>query len=694
MSSMTRFALYLPALFVLVFIAAGCGTRPGQDAAADQTPGFDAEAIDTSIDPCDDFYQYACGNWIAKNPIPADRGVYTRFSELAERNLSILRGILEEVSKPGAAGDSQERWIGDFYAACMDEEGIEEKGSAPLDDDLARIDAMTSVDDLAGILAHLHASGVSVSPSSPRTPTVFFSFESGQDFKDATSVIGAIDQGGLGLPDRDYYIKEDEKSVEVRGKYRDHLRRVFELIGDTPERAEDEAAAVIEMETSLARASQDLVTRRDPQKIYHPMTLDEMKRLAPSFGWDRYLEMVEAPPIPSLNVIAPEFLEGMQGLIENAPVEQFKSYLRWHLVRATSSLLSSPFVDAGFDFYGRTLGGAKELRARWKRCVRLTDSNLGEALGKPYVELTLGAEGKQRTLQMVRALERALEEDIEGLEWMTAETKKRALEKLHKIENMIGYPDEWRDYGSVGVRRDDLVGNVRRSRAFEFDRWLDKIGKPVDPDEWYMSPPTVNAYYNPQMNNINFPAGILQPPFYDNSMDDAVNFGGIGMVIGHELTHGFDDMGRQFDADGNLSGWWTEEDDKRFTERAECFVEQYSNYTAVDDLKLNGRLTLGENVADNGGLRIALMALLDTIGDAPVEPIDGFTPAQRLFLGNAQVWCANVSDEAARLRAQTDPHSLYRFRVNGVVSNMPEFREAFTCEEGDAMVREDVCRVW
>ncbi|MFQ5878001.1 MAG: M13 family metallopeptidase [Acidobacteriota bacterium] len=693
MSLSTR-PLIASLLVLLALVPAGCRAPSGPGPAARATPGFDIEAIDRSVDPCDDFYQYACGNWIANNPIPPDRGVYTRFSELQERNLAILRDILEQARQPDPGRSPAERLIGDLYAACMDEDGVEERGAAPLRADLDRIDAMTSKDELASVIARLHAGGLNSVPSFGRAPTVLFGFESEQDFKDATSQIAAVDQGGLGLPDRDYYLKEDDRSRETRDKYREHVRAMFALLGERPERAAEQAGAVMEVETALARASLDLVSRRDPAKIYHKMTRAGLAALAPSFSWESYFESLGAPPIGSLNVRVPDFFKGVEALIREIPLESLKSYLRWQVARITAPLLSSPFVNANFEFYGKTLGGAKELRARWKRCVQLVDANLGEALGRPYVERTLGAEGKERTLRMVRALERALEKDIEELPWMSDATKRRALEKLHAITNKIGYPDEWRDYGSIRIDRGDLVGDVRRCRSFEMKRWLDKIGKPVDPDEWFMSPPTVNAYYDPQMNNINFPAGILQPPFYDNAMDDAVNFGGIGMVIGHELTHGFDDQGRQFDAAGNLHDWWTEEDDARFRERAECFVEQYAGYTAVDELKLNGRLTLGENVADNGGLRIAFAALADTLGGRPAEPIDGFTPAQRLFLGNAQVWCANVSEEAARLRAQTDPHSLYRYRVNGVISNMPEFREAFGCEEGDPMVREAACRVW
>jgi putative endopeptidase len=676
--------------------AAPSASATAADAPASKMPktlGFDISALDRSTDPCVDFYQFACGSWIKSNPIPPDRGYWGRGGEVQERNLAILRDILEQAAPPDPKRSPVMRQIGDLYASCMDEKTVESKGAAPLKPELDRIAKIASKKDLAAEVGHLHVIGANQG-AGRGVGGILFDFGSLQDFKDASSVIAGVDQSGLGLPDRDYYLKDDPKSVETRKKYQEHVEKTFRLLGDKPEAAAAEAKAVMDFETALAKVSLDKVSRRDPQKLYHMLTREELVALAPSFDWSGYFREVHAPAFKSLNVTYPEFFKGVELQLGMASLDDWKSYLRWHLASSWSPLLSSPFVDESFAFYGQTLGGAKENRPRWKRCVEVVDRSLGEALGQPYVERTFGAEGKARMLKMVHALESSLQEDIKDLPWMTEATKKQALVKLAAISNKIGYPDKWRDYSSVKIDRSDLVGNVARARTFEMARDLGKVGKPVDKGEWLMSPPTVNAYYDPQMNNINFPAGILQPPFFDNKMDDAVNFGGIGMVIGHELTHGFDDEGRQFDADGNLKDWWTEQDSKEFDKRAACVVDEYSGFTAVDDVKINGKLTLGENTADNGGMRIAYMALMDTLGGKEPGKIDGFTAEQRFFLGNGQVWCANVSDEAARMSALTNPHSLPKYRVNGVVANMPEFRKAFDCKEGSPMVRADSCRVW
>jgi endothelin-converting enzyme/putative endopeptidase len=596
----------------------------------------------------------------------------------------VLRDILEKASKDTPGRNPIDRMIGDHYTACMDEKGIEAKGTKPIKAVLDRVAALPSKEALAGEVARLHPAGVNV----------LFRFRSVQDFKDATSVIAIADQGGLGLPDRDYYTKEDPRSVEIREKYVAHVGKMFGLLGDSPEAAAAGAKTVMEIETALAKVSLERVKRRDPANIYHKMPLAELVSLTPGFSWKDYLAGIRAPETTSLNVAVPDFFKGLETIIASTDLEKLKTYLRWQTVHAASDILPSAFVDEDFDFYGRTLSGSKELRPRWKRCVDRTDDELGEALGQRYVEATFGADGKERMLRMVVALEKALAEDIRTLPWMTETTKKQALAKLDAIANKIGYPDEWRDYSSVRISRDDAVGNSQRAGAFEFARQLGKIGKPVDKREWQMTPPTVNAYYNPLMNNINFPAGILQPPFFDRKMDDAVNFGGIGAVIGHELTHGFDDQGRKFAPNGTLQDWWTEQDGKEFESRATCIADQYSGYTAVADVKLNGRLTLGENTADNGGLRIAYMALKDTLKGKKVASVDGYTPEQRIFLGWAQVWCQNRTDEIARMLAQVDSHSPGEYRVNGVVSNMPEFQEAYQCKAGSAMTRENACRVW
>jgi putative endopeptidase len=459
--------------------------------------------------------------------------------------------------------------------------------------------------------------------------------------------------------------------------------------------ARADAANVLVIETALAKGSLDRVSRRDPEKVYHKMSKNDLDALTREFRWNRYLTGAGSPEFQDLNVVWPDFFKAMSEEIKDARLEQWKIYLTWHLLHSEAPILPTAFVKENFDFYGKTLTGATELRPRWKRCVDFTDNQLGEALGQKYVDRTFGTEGKQRTLKMVDALEKALDQDLQQLSWMTPATKKQALVKLKAITNKIGYPDQWRDYSSVVIKPDDAIGNGMRADDFEFHRVLNKIGKPVDRLEWEMTPPTVNAYYDPQMNNINFPAGILQPPFYDNHMDDGVNFGGIGMVIGHELTHGFDDEGRQFDAQGNLHDWWTPQDSKEFEQRAACVADEYSSFTVAPGVHINGKLTLGENTADNGGVRIALMALLNTLGDKMTkDKIDGFTPEQRLFLSFGQIWCENQREESLRLQVQTDPHSPAKYRVNGVVENMPEFQKAFSCKPGQPMVKTNACRVW
>jgi putative endopeptidase len=646
--------------------------------------GFDTAWMDNTANPCTDFYQYACGTWLAKNPIPPDQSRWGRFNELEERNLAILREILETSAVPQPNRTPIEQKIGDYYASCMDEKAINAKGLAPLKPELDRISALKDKKNLAAVVAHLHRIGV----------RALFGFGSDPDYKNSKWMIAVAAQGGLSLPDRDYYLKTDPKSVELRQQYEKHVQAMFHLLGDSEAEASRRANVVLDFETGLAKSSLDRVTRRNPEKIYHKMTAKELEALNPSFSWPRYFQGVKAPSFQSLNVAEPDFFRGVEQQLQSQSLDNWRTYLTWRLLHSSAPLLPAPFVEENFNFYGKILTGAKELRPRWKRCVSMVDDELGEALGRKYVEKTFGAGSKERMLKLVDAIERALAEDLKSLDWMTPATKQRALEKLHAVTNKIGYPDKWRDYSSVRIVRGDALGNSIRASEFEVGYELAKIGKRVDPKEWFMTPPTVNAYYNPTMNNINFPAGILQPPFFDNKMDDAVNYGGIGAVIGHELTHGFDDQGRKFDGQGNLRDWWTPRDAQQFEKRAQCFVDQYSGYTAVDSVKLNGKLTLGENVADNGGLRLAYMALMDILGGKQPPKIDGFTAAQRFFLGWGQIWCQNITSEGARLRATIDPHSPGEYRVNGVVSNMPEFREAFGCREGQPMVREKACRVW
>jgi endothelin-converting enzyme/putative endopeptidase len=673
---------------ILIVGCVAASAQSGKDkkqTGAQSTPVFDPAAIDSTVDACVDFYQYACGTWLAKNPIPPDRPEWARFDELEERNLAILRDILEKAAVNSPKRSPVEQKIGDYYAACMDEAAIEKKGIEPIKPELDHIAALADKDALPEEVARLQRAGTSV----------MFLFSSQQDFKNANSMIALADQGGLGLPERDYYLKDDQKSVETRQKYVEHVTKMFQLLGDSQKRAAARAQAVMTIETALATGSLDVVTRRDPAKIYHKTRSEELAvSLDPSFGWPRYLKAVNAPPIENLNVAVPEFFKALDSLINTASVDDWKSYLTWHVVHAQAPLLPRAFVNENFDFFGKFLTGAQELRPRWKRCVQFVDGDLGEALGQKYVERTFGAEGKERTLQMVHTIEKELGKDLMALDWMSPATKQKAIEKLHAISNKIGYPDKWRDYSSVKIVRGDAVGNDERATEFEFQRELDKIGKPVDHTEWQMTPPTVNAYYDPQMNDINFPAGILQPPMFDKSADDAANLGAIGSIIGHELTHGFDDEGRQFDAKGNLRDWWTARDAAEFEKRADCLVGEYSSFKAVDDVKVNGKLTLGENTADYGGLRMAYMALMEDLAAKAMPKVDGFTSEQRFFLAYAQSNCENESDELLRLGAQTDPHSPPKFRVNGIVQNMPEFQQAFGCRLGQPMVRKPACRVW
>jgi putative endopeptidase len=657
-----------------------------QNASTTAIPSFNAAAMDKSADPCADFYQYACGGWIKENPVPPDQPEWGRFDELAERNREILRAILEKaaVAKPGRTPNEQK--IGDYYASCMDEAAINQKGIAAVKPEFDRIDAVKDKNELPALVAYLHSKGINV----------LFSFGSGSDFKNAQMVIGQADQGGLSLPDRDYYLKDDAKSVELRKTYLEHVTKMFELMGEKAEQAQASANAVMRVETALAKGAMDRVERREPQNIYHKLSAEQWQGLTPSFSYARYLEGVNAPKFSSLNVAVPDFFKALDTELKNTSLEDLKIYMKYHFVHSQAEFLPSAFVNENFNFFGKTLTGAKELRPRWKRCTSSTDGDLGEALGKAYVDQTFPPQAKDRTLKMVRALEDALRRDIQGLDWMTETTKKQALIKLEAIENKIGYPNKWRDYGRLQIVRGDALGNSLRANDFEVHRQLNKIGKPLDKQEWQMTPPTVNAYYDPSENDINFPAGILQPPFYDFKADDALNFGAIGAVIGHELTHGFDDQGAQFDPKGNLHNWWTPEDEKAFKERTQCLVKEYDSFIAVDDLHVRGALTLGENTADNGGLRIALMALLASMAADPRVPakIDGYSPEQRAFLGWGQIWCENQTPEFARLLANVNEHSPGRYRVNGVVSNMPEFQKAWGCKAGQPMVRQNACRVW
>jgi predicted metalloendopeptidase len=649
-------------------------------------PKFDIANIDKTVDPCVDFYQYACGNWMKNNPIPGDQPIWLSFVEVYEHNLLVLRQILEKAAANDPRRSAVTQKIGDFYASCIDEAAVNKAGAAPLKPELDRIAAIKDKTQMLEVMAHEQLVG----------PNPLLGFGSSPDLHNADLTIAFIDQSGLSLPDRDYYLKDDAPTVAIRKAFVDHVTKMLTFMGQSPEQAAQSADTVLKIETELAKASMERTLRRDPKNRDHKMTVAEAEALAPNFHFDRYFAASGAPSFTELNVGNPDYFKSVNAVVESTPLDAWKTYMTWHMLNNAASWLSDNFVQQDFKFQ-QAITGQKELPVRWKRCVNATDNSLGEALGQPYVDATFGAEGKARMLKMVDALENSLKGDITTLPWMTETTKKEALIKLAAIRNKIGYPDKWRDYSKLTVARGDLLGNIHRASEFESNRQLQKIGKPVDKQEWVMTPPTVNAYYSGNHNEIVFPAGILQPPFFDRTMDDAVNMGGIGLVIGHELTHGFDDQGRKFDPKGNLRDWWTAEDGKEFEQRASCVADEYSSFTAVDDLKLNGRLTLGENTADNGGARIALMALHDLMAQAKQDPnnkVDGFTPDQRFFLGFGRVWCQNTTPELSRMLVRVDPHSPGRWRVNGVVRNMPEFQKAFGCKAGQPMAPENACRVW
>ena len=650
------------------------------------TPSLDLNAMDRAADPCVDFYQYTCGGWMKNNPIPPDQSTWSVYGKLANENQQFLWGILEQASKPSPNRTAVQQKIGDYFASCMDEARVEKLGASPLKPMLGRIAAVKSTRDFAPLLAELHVNSY--------TSGFLFGFGSNQDFGDATQVIAFADAGGLGLPDRDYYFKDDARTKEIREKYVKHIQRMFELLGDAPAQAAMNAQTVMKLETTLAGSHLTRVEQRNPYNLYHKMDRAKLKALTPSFDWDRYLDLTGIGNVGTFNVTQPKFFQTLEQQIKAVPLDDWKTFLRWHLVRSRAPYLSSAFVQADFDFYRKTLRGVSEISPRWKRCVNYVDRDLGEALGQEFVARTFSPQTKQRTLDMTQRIEKAMESEIEQLDWMSEATKKRALEKLHSMVNKIGYPDKWRDYSSVQIAREDFYGNATRATIFESRRQLGKIGKPLDRGEWGMTPPTVNAYYNPQMNDINFPAGVLQPPLFDPKMDDAPNYGNTGGTIGHELTHGFDDEGRQFDADGNLKDWWTPEDAKRFEEKVDCVREQYAQYVIVDDIKINSKLTSGEDVADIGGTLLAYLAWKDATEDQELKPVDGLTPDQRFFIGYAQWTCNNIRPEELRVRAVTDPHSPGKYRVNGVVVNIPEFQKAFGCKPGQPMYREKACKVW
>jgi putative endopeptidase len=672
---------------VLLLVAVAAAAAGSPDVAPPRS-GVDLSGMDTSVKPYEDFYQYANGKWLEKTSIPADRPMVAMFTLLRDHNQDVLHAILEEAAKDaGAPKDSVTAKVGAFYRSGMDEARIEAAGIKPLQEEFDRIAAVKDAAGLVEAVARLHGHGVSAG----------LRFGPEPDLKDSRRMIGELHQGGLGLPDRDYYLKTDAKTEAIRTAYREHVEKMLTLLGEKPEEAAAHARTVLDFETRLAKASKTRVELRDPKANYHLMSVDKLQSEAPGLAWKAYFEGVGLGDLKEVNVAQPDFFKEVGVLATSVPLDDWKTYLRWHLLNACADKLSPPFVEEDFHFNGTVLTGVPQIRPRWQRVLETTDHLLGEALGQLYVAKAFPPEAKAKAEELVRNVKAALRDRLETLDWMSPETKKEALKKLDAIAVKIGYPAKWKDYTGLAVEDDVYVRNVLRAEAFERRRELAKIGKPVDRSEWHMTPPTVNAYYNASQNEIVFPAGILQPPFFDAAADDAVNYGGIGMVIGHELTHGFDDHGREFDADGNLRDWWTPQDEKTFKERAAKIAEQYDGYEVLDGLHINGKLTLGENIADLGGLKIAYLALHKALAGKPAPgKIDGYTPEQRYFLAFAQLWRAKIRPEAARVRLATDPHSPPRFRVLGPLYNTPEFFEAFgaTPEQAGGRLNPKPVRIW
>jgi putative endopeptidase len=657
------------------------------------SPSLDLTSLDRSVSPCDNFYKFSCGGWQKNNPIPADQSTWSVYAKLTNDNQQFLWGILESDAKATKRTDVQQK-VGDYFEACMNTSAIDKLGDAPVRGHITAIDALQTRKELVSSIGAQHALG----PGS-----YFFGSNTEQDAADSAKMIAAVNAGGLGLPDRDYYIKEDAKSITIRKQYVAYMEQLLTLYGESAAQAQADADATMRIETALAKASLTRVERRDPHKIYHLMTVAELSQLAPSINWPEYLanqqgaedENRKKPePVKQLNVSQPEFIKAVETELTTEPLSSLQGYLRVHVLTAWAPYLSHPFEQASFDFFSKTLRGTPSMPPRWKTCTRAVDRNLGEALGQEFVKRTFSADTKAKTQLMTEQIETAMQHEIETVDWMSPETKQEALRKLHAIRNKIGYPDRWRDYTNLRVQRDLYAANVQRAYLFERKREWNKLGKPVDLNEWGMTPPTVNAYFNPQMNDINFPAGVLQPPLYDPKLDDAPNYGNTGSTIGHELTHAFDDEGRQFDAKGNLRDWWTATDAKGFEDRINCIRDQYAGYIIVDDIHINSKLTSGEDVADLGGTLLAYIAWKKQTEAHPLPNVDGFTPDQRYFIGMAQWACENERPENLRVNAITNPHSPGFARVNGVVVNMPEFQRAFSCKQGQPMVRTPSCKIW
>jgi len=677
---------FLAVLVLLLGVAVLYLAGNGSSAPEASLRPFDSANLDKSCKACDDFAQFAGGGWQKTHPIPAEYPMWGSFVTVTDENQKKLKALLEAAAQnTAAAPGSNEQKIGDFYASCMDTATIDAQSTKPIQESLNAIASLSNKTDLPALIAHLHAERVQA----------FFDFASSQDDQDSSKVIAEADQGGLGLPDRDYYTRADAESKALREKYANHIAKMFGLLGDSADKAAVEAHAVLAIETRLAAASLTNVEMRNPETQYHILDRAKLQALTPHFFWPAYFQAAGHPELTSINAAQPSFFKGMDAEIASRPVDDWKVYLRWRLIDRMATSLSAPFVAEDFDFSNKTLTGAKEIPPRWKVCSRSVDRNLGEALGQLYIKNYFSADAKNRMLEMVHELTAALRDDIPTLSWMGAQTKQAAIAKLDAFGVKIAYPDKWRDYSALNIDRSLYAANIMRSFAFEHARDLNKIGKPFDRSEWFISPVTVDAFYSGQRNEIVFPAGILQPPFFDPQRDDAYNYGAIGAVIGHEITHGFDDQGAKFDPQGNLRNWWVPDDLRNFQERGQCVADQFSGYVVEGDLHENGKLVEGESIADLGGLAIAYAAYQHHIqSKLAVDDGSGFTPAQRFFLGFSQVWMVNLRPEVARLMANTNPHALPKFRTNGPLSNMAEFAAAFGCKHGDPMVREKVCRIW
>ncbi len=671
---------------------AGCAaTEPAAPTVAREFSDAEiAEAvfadIDQETDPCDDFYRYACGSWLDRTPLPADQPIWGRtFSVVRDKNLEVLKGILEESRRePGESGDRAR--VGNFYGACMDTEAIEAAAASPLDPWLAQIDA---IDDRVSFLE-------TVGRMQRFGAAALFEVTVFPDFKDPSRYLLFYSQGGLGLPNRDFYFREDERSVGLRAAYQSQVAKMLGYVGTDPEAAAEAARGILEFETALASNSRAPAQMRDLEALYNKIDLVGLKEKAPSLSWEAFQEGTGFPGVEEINIAVPEYFEALDGLVSKADLALLKDYLRWNLISATAPWLADEIAEAKFDFYGRKLSGQQEQEPRWKRCATATDNAVGEALGRLYVEKKFAGNSKELALSMIHELEDAFEANLPSLEWMDDTTRQRASEKKAAIRNKIGYPDSWRDYSALELSADHHFGNSVKAAEFEFDRVFRRAGQTVDRGEWGMTPPTVNAYYNPTQNEIVFPAGILQPPVFHRDFPAAMNFGGMGSVVGHELTHGFDDSGRKFDGTGQLREWWAPEVSERFEERAACIEEQYNGYEVADGLNVNGKLTLGENIADLGGVKAAFSAYRQSAGEEARQAsiVEGLTHEQLYFVAFAQVWCATASPEFESLQVRSNTHSLPRFRVNGPLSNLPAFAEVFGCAAGTPMVRDNACEVW